>query len=246
MKRLLLNIELKLILIFLTGFFSCTSHKTGKEIKGTDDKSVTTIDTTLKVLPQSDSIKKYSARMKRFYRYTDPSKIAVEWFIPFDVPDRKDMKSVKVISGFGTYRSGHLKGHRHSGIDVVPFVNKGLVKVFPSSVGKVCLIRPAAPNKTVIIKHKLNDSTVIYSSYIHLKDIYVENGQEVDQNTEIGVLYTKPEALKFNGNYDHLHFEIKNRIDDYCSASWLCMSQNELDEYFINPSIFWKSKIPSN
>jgi murein DD-endopeptidase MepM/ murein hydrolase activator NlpD len=89
----------------------------------------------------------------------------------------------------------------------------------------------------------LNDSTVIYSSYIHLKDIYVKSGQEVNQDTEIGVLYSSAEALKYNGNYDHLHFEIKSRIDDYSCASWLCMSRKELDEYFIDPLTFLTSRI---
>lgn len=230
-------------LILCLGLWYCTSHKTDQKINKLKNDSASIIDTTLKVMPQSDSIKKYSSKMKRFYKYTEPSKVAEEWFLPFDILDRSDFKLIRLISNYGTYRSGHVKGHRHSGIDIIPVEIKDIIKVFPSNVGTVCLIRPTAPNKTVIIKHKLNDSTVIYSSYIHLKEIYVETGQEVNHNTEIGVLYTKTEAIKYNGNYDHLHFEIKKRIDDYCCASWLCMSQNELDEYFYNPLNFLKSNI---
>lgn len=233
----------KILFVLFTGLCCCTSHKIEHNSSDTKKEPLNLIDTTLKVLPQSDSIKKYSNKMKRFYRFTEPSKIAEKWFLPFDILDRSDFKLIRLISGYGTYRSGLVKGHKHSGIDIVPVENKNTIKVFPSSVGAVCLIRPISPNKTVIIKHKLNDSTVIYSSYIHLKEIYVEIGQQVNQNTEIGVLYTKTEALKYNGNYDHLHFEIKKRIDDFCCASWLCMSQNELDEYFLNPLIFLKSNI---
>jgi murein DD-endopeptidase MepM/ murein hydrolase activator NlpD len=233
----------KILFVLFTGLCCCTSHRTEQKFRETKNNPVPFIDTTLKVLPLSDSIKKYSDKMKRFYKFTEPSKFAEKWFLPFDILDRSDFKLIRLISDYGTYRSGHVKGHRHSGIDIVPVGYKGRIIVFPSSEGTVCLIRPTAPNKTVIIKHKLNDSTVIYSSYIHLKEIWVENGQEVNQNTEIGILYTKVEALKYKGNYDHLHFEIKKRIDDYCCASWLCMSQNELDEYFINPFNYLKSNI---
>jgi len=231
----------KILFVILTFLCCCTSHKTGPNSSETKNDHSTFIDTTLQVLPQSDSIKKYSDRLKRFYRFTEPSNIAKEWFLPFDISDRSDLESIRLISDYGTYRSGHVKGHRHSGIDIIPVENKDSIIVFPSSVGTICLIRPTAPNKTVIIKHKLNDSTVIYSAYIHLKDIYVKNGQEVDQNTLLGVLYSKVEASEYKGNYDHLHFEIKKRIDDYCCASWLCMSQTELEEYFYNPLNFLKS-----
>lgn len=229
--------------MIITGICCCTSHRTEHNSIETLNNLSTFIDTTLKILPQSDSIKKYSARMKRFYRFSEPPRIAKEWFLPFDITDRSDLKSIRLISDYGTYRSGHIKGHRHSGIDIIPVGKKDQIKVFPSSFGTICLIRPTAPNKTVIIKHKLNDGSVIYSSYIHLKDIYVKNGQEVDQNTLLGVLYSKTEASEYNGDYDHLHFEIKKRIDDYCSASWLCMSQTELEEYFFNPLSFLKSVI---
>jgi murein DD-endopeptidase MepM/ murein hydrolase activator NlpD len=181
--------------------------------------------------------------MKRFYRFTEPSGTAEKWFLPFDISDRSDVKLVRLISDYGTYRSGNVKGHRHSGIDIVPVEKSDPIRVLSAGIGTVCLVRPAPPNKTVIIKHKLNDSTVIYSSYIHLKDIYVKSGQEVNQDTEIGVLYSRAEALKYNGNYDHLHFEIKSRIDDYSCASWLCMSRKELDEYFIDPLTFLTSRI---
>lgn len=231
----------KILFVILIGLCCCTSHRTdSNSIEIKNDPSAL-IDTTLKILPESDSIRKYSERMKRFYRFTEPSEIAKEWFLPFDISDRSDLKLIQLISDYGTYRSGHVKGHRHSGIDIIPAVFKDSIVVFPSSVGTICLIRPTAPNKTVIIKHKLNDSTFIYSSYIHLKDIYVINGQEVDQNTLIGVLYSKAEASEYKGDYNHLHFEIKKRIDDYCCASWLCMSRTELEEYFYNPISFLES-----
>lgn len=231
----------KLLFLIFAMLCCCTTHRPDRNSAEAINSPEILPDTTLAVLPQSDSIKKYSERMKRFYRFTQPAEITSEWFLPFDLPDRSDMKSIRVVSGFAAYRSGFVEGHRHSGIDIVPAVDKDSIVIYPAGAGTICLIRPSAPNKTVTIKHKLNDSTVIYSSYIHLKDIYVRNGQEVNQDTPLGVLYSKAEAGEFEGDYDHLHFEIKKRIDDFCCASWLCMSPEELDEYFYNPSDFLKS-----
>ncbi|MBP7461679.1 MAG: peptidoglycan DD-metalloendopeptidase family protein [Candidatus Delongbacteria bacterium] len=187
---------------------------------------------------QSADIKKYSQKLKVFYREGDPIEIADKWELPFDLTDRSDIKKVHIISPFGAYRSSRVKGHRHSGIDIVPAAKMKRVEVFAISKGIVCLVNQDAPNKTVIIKHKLSNGEILFSAYIHLKDILVENGQSVDSHTKIGVLYTRSEAQKYDGNYDHLHLEIKKRIDDYSCASWLCMSRKELNEYFISPLDF--------
>ncbi len=153
------------------------------------------------------------------------------------------MNYITFISGYGTYRSTRVKGHMHSGIDIVPDDKKNSVDVFAVSKGIVCFVNHDAPVKTIIIKHKLKDGLIIYSSYIHLKEIFTERGKMVNELTKIGVLYTKKEALKYGGNFDHLHFEIKKRVDDFSCASWLCMSREELDEYFINPSGFFKEHL---
>lgn len=181
--------------------------------------------------------------MKRYFIDLEPSEVVGKWLLPFNSSERSDIKQIQIISGFGAYRSGTVKGHKHSGIDIIPSGRMDSVFIYPANKGRVCLIRPTEPNKTVIIRHKLTDGTYIYSSYIHLKDIFVNIGDEVDHDTKIGVLYTKSETTKLNGNYDHLHFEIKTRIDDYSCASWLCMSQEELDEYFENPLDFLKRNL---
>lgn len=224
-------------------FYCCSSNNNDKNNKVPIKDSCLVQDKINSGTTQSDSIKKYSKKMKEFYINAEPSEIADKWLLPFDVKNRSDLSMIQTISEFGTFRSGHAKGHKHSGIDIQPSIKMDTVFVYPISKGKVCFIRPTAPNKTLIVKHKLNDGSYIYSSYIHLKDIYVNNGDEVDYNARIGVLYTKSEAKKYKGNYDHLHFEIKKRIDDYCCASWLCMSQEELGEYFENPMDFLKKNL---
>lgn len=235
---------LRLVLVLMIiGLYCCTSKRNRENFKVPENDTIQVADTIISVMVQSDSIKKYSSKMKKFFKYTEAFEIDAKWILPFNLSDRSDLKMISIISDYGTYRSGHVKGHRHSGVDIVPIGIKDTIFVYPLNEGIVCLVRPIAPNKTIIIKHKLINGSIIYSSYIHLKEIYVENDQEVNHNTKIGVLYTKSEARKYNGNYDHLHLEIKKRIDDYCCASWLCMSQEELSQYFYNPLDFLKKNL---
>jgi len=229
--------------ILIIAVLCCCSNYNKKNNEVLKKDPIQVKDTIEYALIQSDSIKKYSEKMKKFYINVEPSEIAEKWVLPFNLKNRSDLNMIQIISGFGTYRSGHAKGHKHSGIDIIPSEKQDTVFVYPVNKGVVCLIRPIAPNKVVIIRHKLDDGSFIYSSYTHLKDIYVKNGDELDYNTKIGVLYTKAEAKRYNGDYDHLHFEIKKRIDDYCCASWLCMSQEELREYFDNPLDFLKKNL---
>ena len=219
---------------------ACTSRTNNGNIKVVLADTVKTENAPSPEVFQSDSIKKYSQLLKQLFIEVDPTETAETWQLPFDLSDRSNLDNIAVISGYGAYRSTRVKGHKHSGIDIVPSNKKGNLDVYAVSKGVVCFVNQEAPVKTVIIKHKMKDGSVIYSSYIHLKEISTERGKVVDESIKIGVLYTKSEALKYGGNFDHLHFEIKKRIDDYSCASWLCMSSDELDEYFINPSLFLK------
>lgn len=233
-----------LIIFFVVANCSCTS-KTSNSISVVK-KNAGAVQTPSKQnheVFQSDSIKKYSQLLKPLYVEVEPADLAETWRLPFGLPNRSDLNNINFISGFGAYRSTRVKGHKHSGIDIVPADKKSKLDVYAVSKGVVCFINQEAPVKTVIIKHRLKDGSIIYSSYIHLKEIYTERGKTVDDSTKIGVLYTKSEALKYGGNFDHLHLEIKKRIDDFSCASWLCMSREELDEYFINPSEFFKQHL---
>jgi murein DD-endopeptidase MepM/ murein hydrolase activator NlpD len=235
--------QISLIILLLCAVYACTSVTTNSNrmAVGAD-----TIEATIVPSPeviQPDSIKKYSQLLKQLYIEVDPPEKAERWFLPFSFPDRSNLGNITFISGYGSYRSTRVKGHKHSGIDIVPADKKKSLDVYAVAKGVVCFVNQEAPVKTIIIKHKQKDGSLIYSSYIHLKDIYTVRGKTVDESTKIGVLYTKSEALKYGGNFDHLHFEIKKRIDDYSCASWLCMSREELDAYFINPTNFLKSQL---
>lgn len=207
-----------LVVLLLCAVYSCTSRTNSNNRITTSKDTVKIKDGPSSEVGQSDSIKKYSKLLKKLYVVIDPDELAETWHLPFDLPDRSNVKNITFISAYGSYRSTRVKGHKHSGIDIVPADKKNSLDVYAVAKGVVCFVNQEAPVKTVIIKHKLKDGSVIYSSYIHLKEIYTERGKLVDESTKIGVLYTKSEALKYGGNFDHLHFEIKRRIDDYSCA----------------------------
>jgi murein DD-endopeptidase MepM/ murein hydrolase activator NlpD len=192
------------------------------------------------------TIEQDKVRWKPYYTDADPNATADSWALPFDVANRKDIKQIKVISIFGDHRDSYLKGHIHTAIDINPSKPKNkLVSVYPMAKGIVCSVHLGENQQTVVIKHKLSDGKIIFTSYKHLKEVYVKNGQQVDQNTRIARLFTPAESKKYGGDYHHLHLEIRKSFDDYGCASWLTMNKKQLDLRFYNPLSFIKEKLRS-
>jgi murein DD-endopeptidase MepM/ murein hydrolase activator NlpD len=174
---------------------------------------------------------------------TEPESTVSSWKIPFEAPDRYKLSSITVISIFGAPRTSYLNGHIHSGADIIPAKTDNYIYVYPMADGVVCSIHLGHPHKTIVIKHKLSDGTIIYTSYKHLQEIYVENGTQVNQDTKLARLYTKTEAENQGGSYDHLHLEIRKSFEDYGCASWLTMTKLELNKYFHDPLDFMKKNL---
>lgn len=69
------------------------------------------------------------------------------------------------------------------------------------------------PGKAVVIEHTLSDGTRVYSVYMHLRDVQVQEGEYVFRGQTIGYVVYQP----YTGNYpeyhsdddSHLHFEIR-------------------------------------
>jgi murein DD-endopeptidase MepM/ murein hydrolase activator NlpD len=196
-----------------------------------------------RIVYQIAEIEKYKSLFKGDFINILPKDTVTSWYLPFAISDKSDLKKVKVISPFAVYRKSNLKGHKHSGIDMVPLLKDKYIQVYPLATGVVCFVRIDPPFSTVVIKHKLKGNSFIYTSYIHLKEIYVQKGQQVDQNTAIGQLFTYEEAWKYNGPYDHLHLEIRKSFDDYGCATYLCMTLQKLEEFFYDPFIFLKDNL---
>lgn len=185
-----------------------------------------------------------SERWKPYYTGIAPVAVADSWLLPFDVPNRKDIKQMKVISIFGDHRDSYLKGHIHTAIDVNPAKPKSkYIGIYPMAKGVVCSVHLGENQRTVVIRHKLKDGKTIFTSYKHLKEVYVKNGQQVDQKVQLARLFTPSESKKYGGDYHHLHLEIRKSFDDYGCASWLTMNKQQLNLRFYNPLSFIKENI---
>ena len=172
-----------------------------------------------------------------------PAHVVTSWMVPFDTKERYDIHTIRVVSVFGDHRDSYLRGHIHTATDLIPLRKSALTYIYPMAEGVVCSIHLGHPHKTIVIKHLLKNGQLIYTSYKHLQEIYVNVGTQVDQHTKIARLYTKEETKKYKGNYDHLHLEIRKSFYDFGCASWLTMNKSDLNELFYNPMVFMKNNL---
>lgn len=180
---------------------------------------------------------------KEAYVDSKPTKVVSAWMVPFDTPNRYDIRSIRVVSVFGDHRESYLKGHIHTATDLIPATRSALTYIYPMAEGVVCSIHLGHPHKTIVIRHQLANGKTVYTSYKHLEEIYVSAGTQVNQQTKIARLYTREETKKYKGNYDHLHLEIRKSFYDYGCASWLTMNKADLNELFYDPMVFMKSNL---
>ncbi|MBU1076626.1 MAG: peptidoglycan DD-metalloendopeptidase family protein [Spirochaetes bacterium] len=197
------------------------------------------------VLFSANYIEREKESWKVFYHDVTPDNPVKSWFVPFNTSNRTDIKTIRVISTFGAHRYSYIKGHMHTGLDNIP-KKKGDLKyifIYPMAHGVVCSIHLGHPHKTIVIKHELEDGSVIFTSYKHLQEIYVKPKQQVTPQTKLARLYTQKEAKLQDGSYDHLHLEIRKKFDDYGTASWATMTKEQLNKRFYDPLKFMKDNI---
>jgi len=193
---------------------------------------------------QNPTIETDRNRWKPYYIDANPSQVAENWLIPFEAENRKSINSIKIISIFGDHRDSFFKGHIHTAIDINPAKPKGkLINVYPMANGVICSIHLGENQRTIVVKHKLKNNQIVFTTYKHLKDVYVNTGQQVNTNTKIARLFTKEESKKYGGDYHHLHLEIRKKFDDYGCASWLTMNKIQLNERYYNPQTFIKEYV---
>jgi murein DD-endopeptidase MepM/ murein hydrolase activator NlpD len=192
----------------------------------------------------ADYIQENKEIWKTFYLDVTPSQTVKQWKVPFKTQNRSLLSTVRVISTFGAPRLSYVRGHFHTGIDLIPANNRETsIFVYPMAEGVICSIHLGHPHKTVVVKHKLSTGKIIYTSYKHLQEILVTNGQEVTPETNLGRLYTAGEARELGGNYNHLHLEIRKEFDDFGVASWGTLTRADLDRRFYDPWKFMKDNI---
>lgn len=154
--------------------------------------------------------------------------------------DRSDYTKLKnrITGNYGDYRRSNVPGHKHSGIDIKGNFNE---PVYSIGKGTVTHIFRRFPHKTIYIRHSHSKNMPFYSVYTHVKDIKIRIGDNVSEDTIIARIFNKKELEYSNfGTPPHLHFEIRHNIDDKGEASFKSMSISELNEYCIDPLIFFK------
>jgi murein DD-endopeptidase MepM/ murein hydrolase activator NlpD len=240
------------LVYILVLFFSIIGCNTGQNSKA-DSTSLTNQSDSLKRLeiirkPTLFDRKDTNTRVGKCYLKIDenlacavevePKDTVDEWLLPFEVKNRSNLSLIILLSKFGANRTSHLRGHKHAGVDIVPAKMDTGVYIYPIAKGVVCFKRVKDPFSSITIKHKLANGAYMYSSYIHLKDIYVENGDDVDTHTKVGKIFTRKEVRRFRGPYDHLHLEIRKSFYDFGFASSHCMNHAELDSFYFEPINF--------
>lgn len=209
------------------------------------------------VKKESDSIKRFSVRfhsttmktiliLTPFFLVlliTEPALVSEavasnpKYLLPIG-SDRADYnKWIKNIIGrYGDYRRSHVKGHKHSGIDIRGNFGE---TVYSIGRGTVINIFREFPHKTIYIRH--SESELFYSVYIHVEDIQVNIGDRVSENTPLARIFNRDELnMAEFGTPPHLHFEIRHNIDDKGDATFKSMTLEDLNKYCINPLKFFK------
>ncbi|MBN2498017.1 MAG: peptidoglycan DD-metalloendopeptidase family protein [Deltaproteobacteria bacterium] len=193
---------------------------------------------------QSPSMEEEAQRFASRHQNVRPAACARTWRLPFATRDRQKLGTLRMVSRFGAKRTSYVKGHLHTGADLVPRGRLAAkVMVYPLAAGAVCSIHLAPPHTTVVIAHRLPSGDALYSSYKHLTEVSVETGQQVDHQTALGRLFTRREAREHGGPYAHLHLELRKRFDDWGAASWTTMSRDELEKRFIDPYAFLERRL---
>jgi len=164
----------------------------------------------------------------------------------FDDRSRCGDLSKRSLDGFGAYRKA---GHKHAGLDVEAEFGE---KVFSVGKGKVCAIYGRFPYLTVIVEHLTPAGKLFYSSYTHIEDICVTEGDNVDETTPICRAFSMEEFERSGYDKNHIHLEIRKTIDDidvekrvatHCHSIH-CYTEKDLNRYFYDPMLFF-SNYPS-
>jgi murein DD-endopeptidase MepM/ murein hydrolase activator NlpD len=114
------------------------------------------------------------------------------------LPSRMPVNAHDLTSMFGIRKHPiHGEPRLHAGIDLVPHSDD---RVFPVKVGKVVMARPYSNyGNTVVVRHDRG----VESLYAHLDSIAVREGQEVSEDTVLGMVGNTGASTG-----KHLHFEI--------------------------------------
>jgi hypothetical protein len=110
--------------------------------------------------------------------------------------------------------------------------------------GLVTAVQLSFPHLTVVVRHHRPDGSIFHSSYKHVTDVRVAEGELVTRTTALARLFDEAEhrRAKFGRAPVHLHFEVLVRTDDEGAASWSAMSMQALRRYRSDPMELFGSR----
>lgn len=143
----------------------------------------------------------------------------------------------RTIARYGDYRSSAKPGHKHAGIDLKGSYGE---PVYAIGTGQVIEVFRSFPHRSIVVEHRLPDSSSIYSVYTHVAAVDVAVGDRVTEDSNLARIFTKEELGKADfGTPPHLHLEIRRSFEDRGSASWRSMTMEALNEYCRDPLEFF-------
>ncbi len=205
--------------------------------------TIITVLLTIPIFPQITENQIEKDHNKKVVCENDSTKYCVKYYTPFQDTNRESYDAIKsrIIGKYGDFRSSHLAGHKHAGVDLKGDFSE---LVYPIGTGQVCEIYRWFPHSTIIIKHYTENGDSLYSQYVHVEDIQIEEGDWVNHETPIARLFTEEELTQSDfGTLNHLHFEIRRTITDQSRASWSSMTLEELNKYCFDPVTFLKDNL---
>ena len=139
--------------------------------------------------------------------------IAGEWLVPVRTTDRRSWREVRLtsIGQFGLQRKARpgVPAHLHTGVDIRrPSRNYSDEPVYPAARGVAISVRDDGPFAQVIIEHRLDAGTAVWTVYEHLAGIRTAAGDTVGPHQPIGRFMTGAELDRCGWQFDHLHFEV--------------------------------------
>jgi murein DD-endopeptidase MepM/ murein hydrolase activator NlpD len=175
-----------------------------------------------------------------------------EWLLPLDTGNRLDWSTIVFESDAhfkALRRTGRYRGTRlHTGLDLQNGGRMGTLggpgeMVYAIAAGEVVKISGSLPNKRMVISHQLPDCLTVWSSYLHIADPRVREGEQVTPQTVIARRLNTAELRRYGWGYNHLHFEIFKKLpvprnNHYTWMSQFCYTSGQVDRYFFNPYDF--------
>lgn len=140
-------------------------------------------------------------------------RVAREWLTPLDTGKRKDWDSLLLFrkGGFLAERVAyaHLQAHVHTGVDLQNRTRGGPGEpVYAAARGKVYNVKIQAQGTRVTLQHLLPNGELVYTSYIHVAEVRVKEGQWVDTDTVLARRFNRAELKQYGAFYNHLHYQV--------------------------------------